>query len=136
MEKVIPIMGFIDMENVTEENICDVKYCMKNILVKLNNTDENSIYLEIEVEISCFAYETKDVEIIQDVYTPFSNISYKQKSIRAMVGLQNINDAYQIKEQIADTEISSSRIYNVSTRTIINNIKIVGTKAIYEGKQL
>ena len=136
VEKVIPIMGFIDMENVTEENICDVKYCMKNILVKLNNTDENSIYLEIEVEISCFAYETKDVEIIQDVYTPFSNISYKQKSIRAMVGLQNINDAYQIKEQIADTEISSSRIYNVSTRTIINNIKIVGTKAIYEGEAI
>ena len=97
---------------------------MKNIIVKLNNTDENSIYLEIEVEISCFAYETKDIELIQDVYTPFSSISYKQKSIKAMVGLQNINDTYQIKEQVADAEISNSRIYNVSTRTNINNIKI------------
>ena len=134
VEKVIPIMGFIDMENVTEENICDVKYCMKNILVKLNNTDENSIYVEIEVEISCYSYETKDIELIQDVYTPFSNIEYNRKTIKAMVGLQNINDKYTINEQILSPEISNSRIYNVSTTTNINNIKIVGSKAIYEGE--
>ncbi len=136
VEKVLPIMGFIDMENITENNICDVKYSMKNILVKLNNNDENSIYLEIEVEISCFAYETKDIELIQDVYTPFSNILYKQKTIKAMVGLQNINDIYKIKEQVVEPEISNSRIYNVSTRTNINNIKIVGNKAIYEGEAI
>lgn len=29
VEKVIPIMGFIDMENITEENICELKYCIK-----------------------------------------------------------------------------------------------------------
>ena len=134
VEKIIPIMGFIDMENVTEENICDVKYCMKNILVKLNNTDENSIYLEIEVEISCYSYETKDVELIQDVYTPFSNIEYNRKSIKAMVGLQNISDKYAINEQILSPEISNSRIYNVSITTNINTVKIVGSKAIYEGE--
>ena len=134
VEKIIPIMGFIDMENVTEENICDVKYCMKNILVKLNNTDDNSIYLEIEVEISCYSYETKDVELIQDVYTPFSNIEYNRKSIKAMVGLQNISDKYAINEQILCPEISNSRIYNVSTTTNINTVKIVGSKAIYEGE--
>ena len=113
------------MENVTEENICELKYCMKNILVKLNNTDENSIYLEVEVEISCYSYETKDIELVQDVYTPFSNIQYKQKTVKAMVGLQNVSDIYQLKEQISDSEISNSRIYNVS---------IAGTKAIYEGE--
>ena len=136
VEKLIPIMGFIDMENVSEENICEIKYCMKNILVKLNNTDENSIYIEAEVEISCYSYETKDIELIQDVYTPFSTIQYKQKTIKAMVGLQNVNDSYQLREQIADSDISNSRIYNVSTTTNINNIKIIGTKAIYEGEAI
>ena len=134
VEKIIPIMGFIDMENVTEENICELKYCMKNILVKLNNTDENSIYLEVEVEISCYSYETKDIELVQDVYTPFSNIQYKQKTVKAMVGLQNVSDIYQLKEQISDSEISNSRIYNVSMTSSINNVKIAGTKAIYEGE--
>ena len=136
LEKVIPIMGFIDMENIQEENICDVKYCIKNILIKLNNADENSIYVEIEVEISCYSYETKDVELIQDVYTPFASINYKQKKVRAMVGLQNINDIYQIKEQISDVELSSNRIYNVSINTNLNNINISGNKAIYEGEAI
>ena len=51
-----------------------------------------------------------------------------------MVGLQNVSDIYQLKEQISDSEISNSRIYNVSTTSSINNVKIVGTKAIYEGE--
>ena len=134
VEKIIPIMGFIDMENITEENICDLKYCMKNILIKLNNTDENSIYLEVEIEISCYSYETKDIELVQDVYTPFSNIQYQQKTVKAMVGLQNISDSYQIREQLTDSDITNNRIYSVSTTTNINNIKIIGTKAIYEGE--
>lgn len=51
-----------------------------------------------------------------------------------MVGLQNVSDIYQLKEQISDSEISNSRIYNVSTTSSINNVKIAGTKAIYEGE--
>lgn len=115
VEKVIPIMGFIDMENITEEN---------------------SIYLEVETEISCYSYQTKDIELIQDVFTPFSNIEYKQKTIKAMVGLQNISDNYVMKEQITNSEISNGRIYNVSTNANINNIKILGSKAIYEGEAI
>ena len=136
VEKVIPIMGFIDMENITEENICELKYCIKNILIKLNNTEENSIYLEVETEISCYSYQTKDIELIQDVFTPFSNIEYKQKTIKAMVGLQNISDNYVMKEQITNSEISNGRIYNISTRANINSIKILGNKAIYEGETI
>ena len=136
IEKVIPIMGFIDMENITEENICELKYCIKNILIKLNNTEENSIYLEVETEISCYSYQTKDIELIQDVFTPFANIEYKQKNIKAMVGLQNISDNYLMKEQITNSEITNGRIYNVSTSANINNIKILGSKAIYEGEAI
>ena len=44
-----------------------------------------------------------------------------------MVGLQNVSDIYHLKEQISDSEISNSRIYNVSTTSSINNVKIAGT---------
>ena len=33
---LIPVMGFIDMPDVTDENICDVQYEIKNLLVKKN----------------------------------------------------------------------------------------------------
>lgn len=136
VEKILPITGFIDMENVTEENICDVKYCIKNILAKLNSENENSFYVEIEVEINCFVYETKDIEIIQDIYTPFSCLTYKDKTITAMVGLKTINDEYKISEQIVDPEICDNNIYNTSISTNINNIKIIEDRSICEGEAI
>ena len=34
---LIPVMGFIDMADVSDENLCDVIYEIKNLLVKPNN---------------------------------------------------------------------------------------------------
>lgn len=37
VEQAIPVMGFVDIENVTEDDICDMRYRMKNIVVKPNS---------------------------------------------------------------------------------------------------
>ena len=47
----IPVVGFIDITDVSEENICDVNYEIKNIIIKPNSQDEHSIYVEIEIEV-------------------------------------------------------------------------------------
>ena len=80
----IPVMGFIDMPNVADENLCDMQYEIKNILVKPNNVEEHSVYIEIELEINCNVYETKEVNIIQDLYSPTIDLTYKQKMMKAM----------------------------------------------------
>ena len=53
----IPIMGFIDMQDVSEDNICDVSYELRNILIKPNNVEEHSMHIEAELEILCFVYK-------------------------------------------------------------------------------
>ena len=62
----IPIMGFIDISDVSEENIINTNYEIKNILIKPNNDESHSIYVEIEVGISCMAYGTSNIELIHD----------------------------------------------------------------------
>ena len=47
----IPIMGFVDMQNVSDNNICDTNYKIKNIIIKPNSIDKHSIYIEVEIEI-------------------------------------------------------------------------------------
>src|SRR5699024_8148639 len=42
----IPVVGFIDIPNVTENNICDVNYEIKNLVIKPNSMEEHSIYIE------------------------------------------------------------------------------------------
>ena len=69
MSGKIPIMGFVDIENISDNNECDVDYKIKNIIIKPNNGDEHSIYVEIEIEIICFAYEAKNRNLIEDLYS-------------------------------------------------------------------
>ena len=55
----IPVVGFIDIPNVSEDNICDVNYEIKNIIIKPNAQVEHSIYVEMEIEVKCYVYENK-----------------------------------------------------------------------------
>ena len=54
----VPIVGFIDIQDVNEENICDVNYEMRNIVLKPNSTEEHSIYVEIEVGVFVNVFES------------------------------------------------------------------------------
>ena len=54
-EATIPVVGFIDLPNISEEHTCNVKYEIKNIIIKPNNVEEHSIYVEAEIEVYCEA---------------------------------------------------------------------------------
>ena len=77
----IPVVGFIDIPNVMEENICDVNYEIKNVIIKPNSQEEHSIYVEIEIEVTCSVYEEKNINLIQDMYSPCENIEFNRKQI-------------------------------------------------------
>ncbi len=64
-----PIMSFIDLENIKEENICATDYQIRNILLKINNGEENSITIQMEYEICCKAFENKEQEVACDLYS-------------------------------------------------------------------
>lgn len=44
----IPVVGFIDIPDVSEENICDVNYEIKNIIIKPNAQDDIQYMLKSE----------------------------------------------------------------------------------------
>lgn len=130
----IPVMGFVDMENISDDNSCDVDYKIKNFIIKPNNADSHSIYVEAEIEIVCFAYETKNINLIEDIYSISSNLSFTQKNIVTMIDKQNIKDICDIKEQITIPDIGNSELYNVQTTPIISNMTTRNGKIIYEGE--
>ena len=71
-----PIMGFIDMQDITEDNIVDYEFEIKNMIIKPNSSAEHSIYVEIEVGISAIAYENKEINIIEDLYSPGTDLKF------------------------------------------------------------
>ena len=134
VESKIPVMGFIDIPNVDETNLCDLKYKLKNVVIKPNSEEEHSIYVEAEIELICFAYEKKEVNIIQDLYSPSVNMNFNRKVIDTVCYTNCVKDICMIKEKVELPELQEGKIYDVETNANILSEKITENNIIYEGE--
>lgn len=130
----IPVMGFIDIQNINEQNLCDVSYELRNIAIKPNNVDEHSIYIEAEIEITSLVYENKEMKIIQDLYSPSTELECKQRKITVMQNKRNIKQICNIRKQELVQEIGKNKIYDVDVKPVIVSMQIVNGRVSYEGE--
>ena len=130
----IPIIGFIDIQNITEENTCDVNYEIKSIKFKPNSQEEHSIYIELEVEPSVMAYEKKQMNLIQDLYSPTANMEYSQKRIMATSNKQENSKDFTIKDKVQIAGLEDGHLLDVEAIPILQNTKITNSKIIYSGE--
>ena len=108
----IPVMGFVDMPSVSDDSLCNVSYEIKNMLLKPNSVEEHSIYIEVEIEITCNVFEKKELNIIQDLYSPTENLDISQKNITVMQDKQILNNKTSLTEKIVIPELQNSKICN------------------------
>lgn len=134
VSQLIPIMGFIDMPDVSDENLCEVNFELKNLIIKPNSVEEHSIYVEAEVEINCNVSQSKEMNIIQDLYSPTVDLIYKQKQIQAISQKELIKDICSIREKQVIPEIGNHKIYNVDIKPNIINKNILKDRIIFEGE--
>lgn len=134
VESTIPVMGFIDIPNVSDTNTCDTKYQMKNLIIKPNNIEEHSIYIEAEVEISCWVYEQRQVNLIQDLYSPINNVRFNQRQVTTLVNKDRIQDVCNIQEQLSIQEIENNKIYDVCVRPIMQKVDTRNGRVTFEGE--
>ena len=130
----VPLVGFIDMPNIKEENICETTYIIKNIIIKPNSVEEHSVYIEIEVEITCCAYEEKELKIIQDMYCPGERMNFEKNMINTITNKQNKRNICNIREKINIPEIGEGNIIDAEINPIINKENRLNGKIIIEGE--
>ena len=134
VQSTIPVMSFIDIENVEEEDSFNTEYEIKNLVIKPNNVDEHSIYVEVEVEVSCEVYKNQEINLIQDLYSPKTNVSFTQKQISVMEKRENVQGTYNIREKQVLPEIGANKIYDVETLINITKQTILNDRILYEGE--
>ena len=130
----IPIVGFIDMPNISEENIIDIDYEIKNIILKPNSAEEHSIYVELEVLVTANVYEEKQINLIQDIYCPNENIEFNKKSINTITNKENKSEVKQIKEKINLDGIDGKTIIDVDVIPVIEKQTNLDNKNICDGE--
>ena len=130
----IPVMGFIDMQNVAEDNFCDVSYELKNIVVQPNNVEEHSVHVEAEIEIFCFVYQKQEINMIQDLYSRSAELQYTQKRIRIMSEKQETSEIFNLRKQEKIEEIRQNKIFDVEAKPTIISSQVEDGKIMYQGK--
>lgn len=130
----IPVVGFIDIANVTEENLCDVDYEIKNIIIKPNAVEEHSIYIEIEIGVCACVYEDRQINIIQDLYSPCENLEFNKKKVNTITDKQNRKEIKQIRDQVTLENITDKKIVDVDISPVIQNENKLNSRIIYEGE--
>lgn len=130
----IPVMGFIDMQNITDDNICNVNFEIKNILIKPNSIEDHSIFIESEIEIYCSVYEKKNLEIIQDLYSPIKNLSVNQKNITVMTNQKEVKDSLLIRDKLNIQQLNGSKICSAEVTPKVISEKINNGRITYEGE--
>ncbi len=134
VESSIPVMGFVDIPNVSETNNCSTKYKLKNLIIKPNSLEEHSIYVEAEVEISCYVYEKKQINVIQDLYSPTHSLEFSQKQVIALVNKENCQELCTVQQKLTIPEIENNKIYDVSVKPNIQKEDIRNGMVTYEGE--
>jgi len=128
----IPIMGFVDIQDINENCKCELKNRLCNLIIKPNTGEEHSIYIEAEIEVSCRAYQTKEINIIEDLYSMNEDLECSKKDIDVVTCRNNIKDICIVKENLRMPELTGN-VFDVQITTNINNMQARTGKIVYEG---
>ena len=130
----LPIMGFIDIQNVSDDNICDANFSLKNLIIKPNNVEEHSIYIESEIEINCEVYENKEVDLIEDLYSPSINLNSDYIKITTMQNKRKQENTCNIRQNKNIPEMKNEKLYDADVIVNIQKQNIMNDRIIFEGE--
>lgn len=131
-ETSMPIMNFIDMENITENETCEINYKIRNLEFSLNKQEKNKINFKAEFDVFCIAYKLEKINVIQDLYGTEKMINFESKKVEIQTSNNIENEIANINENILIEDIRE--IYDVDCRANIVNRTSVGSMSNYEAE--
>lgn len=96
--------------------------------------EEHSVYVEVELEVSCEAYKKQEINLIQDLYSPKSNILFTQKQINIMEKREYKVATCNIREKQVIPEIGSNKIYDAEVEINITKQTVLKDRILFEGE--
>lgn len=130
----IPVVGFIDLQNISEENICDVNFDIANMIVRPNGPEEHSIYVELEIGANCKAFEKKQLNLLQDLYSPTLDLNFNQRKVSTMTNKVSRVKDFTVTNSINIDGITNENILDVEVKSTINKEQVTVSKILYEGE--
>lgn len=132
----IPVMSFIDLEKVADTHTCTTTYTARNMLFKVNSKESHTISCQIEFEVECMAFETKSIDVLEDMYGIKNNVMFSKKEVDVLLAKEinkekiNISERVPLENVLNVLDVStftrkinstkSGNFYNVEGEVILN----------------
>lgn len=138
-EAEIPFTEVLDSEDVNEETICDIEYCVCGIESRIeedSDGDRRIIALDIAAQAQLKAEEEISFDMISDCYIPGARTVTEAEDIE----IEEIAASPSMQNTIREViEFDSknpkvSEVYNVITRPLVQQVKLQRGKLLCEGK--
>lgn len=131
---ILPIMGFVDMTNITDAAECNSRIMIKNIAIRQNSGEDNALCVEADVELFCRAYETKEINLIEDIYSIENDINLKTLEIKARSQELRLKDKITVSQELQEQELLYGKIFGIDLTPSVEETIINDGKINYTGK--
>lgn len=127
IKSVYPVMGFIDMDGIGDNNIVIPNLYITNSVFNLNN---NKISLDIEISVEVSAFINKNIKIIEDMYDIEKDIKVSTKKIKTtksvniVYGKTSWNNNKKISIEDGNIIDMDSNILNIKNTVMTDKIKV------------
>ena len=112
----IPIMSFLEIENVKDENLIDLNYEIRKFVVTDSILDKGILNFDIEYEVSCNLYNEKQITIIEDLYSLNNDIKYSKKYVNMECIEKCNNEIFEYTEKIGIEDLKDVYDYDYSLK--------------------
>ena len=122
-KKEVPVMGFLDINNVEDSNECNIDFMIKNISAIENQKEVNSgIDVEIEFNVIGDVYQEKEIKLLEDLYGLNSQVEFLKQKVVVDRYKQNIVQKNIVKQKMLVEDIN--QIYDIEFNML--NTKVSG----------
>ena len=132
IKKVFPVMGFVDMQDVKDDTICDPNVEIRNMLVKPNGSEDKNVSVDIEIGMQVIAYSSKEINVIRDLYSPSRNLKFTQKNVNLIQNKSTFTGTYNVNQR-ENLDIGNEKIYDIDVNVVLLDKKAITGAASLSG---
>lgn len=138
MEHGIPFTQFVDMPGATEDTVCEVSCRIADYSFEAEEDNDGELRLiksDIALDIYAEGYTSRDVEIIDDTYSPSVRLNLEKESFRMEEFVTENKGQIVIKDTITipDDNQEISEVFNVISKPGVAEYRITEGKIVIEG---
>lgn len=134
-ETTLPVMGFIDMDNVNENSNISLNYSIKSFSVRPVYQDlvANTIGVEADVEIIAYSCDCRNVELITDFYAPNTILKTENESMNVLKSLTRKTEYIDLSQTLVVPELDNTNILSIDGNVAINERNVLNGKVAIAG---